>query len=115
MLVAAIVAGARSDADLGAGMIFLLTWGLISVACLGVLLSRGKTREIWLGAALLGGGFMIMVFGRAPDHDEFPTFPTARFLNALHPWLSPNALGAPADSFSVGAANARIKKASSSR
>ena len=49
----------------GAGMIFLLTWGLISVASLGVLLSRRKTREIWLGSVLLGGGFMIMVFGRA--------------------------------------------------
>jgi hypothetical protein len=106
----AVAASSRLDPSLRAGMILLLTSGLICLACLGTFLSRGKSREIWLGAALFGGFSMIVTFVRSTGHEGMPDFPTVRFLNAARPWLPATVSGLPAGSFSADAANARIRK-----
>ena len=55
---------------------------------LGVVTGRGRRREFWLGATLLGAGFMFLVFNRPIAYDpDYPRvyLPTVEFLEALRP------------------------------
>ena len=97
--------------EIWAGATFLLTWGLIGVAGVGAVVSRGRRREVCIGASLMGVGFMLLVFSPTQDYQEWPGFPTIQFLNALRPWLPPAASGSPADSYEMAVTNARIRKA----
>jgi len=100
----------RPAPGLAAGATYLLTCGLLGLAVLGAALSEGRPRQIWLGAALFGVGYLVMSFSRDPERHPRPYLPTDRLLNALRPWLPRVAEGffVPAK---VEASNARILKA----
>ena len=55
----------RSAPEFWAGAIFLLTCGLLGMTVLGVAGSRGNRRQIWLGAAIFGVGYMTLALGRS--------------------------------------------------
>ena len=85
-LVAAFaLAASKSAPGLWAGVVFLLTCGLLGLATLGALVGRGKRRTMWLGAALFGWGYMVFTFARTGDTSDagWPYPPTTHFLNAL--------------------------------
>ncbi len=82
LVVAFVLAAAKSAPGLWAGVVFLLTCGMLGLATLGALLGRGKRRTLWVGAALFGWGYMFFTFGRTVD-DRWPYPPTTHLLNAL--------------------------------
>ena len=94
-----------SDAALWAGGTYLLTGALLGLATLGAILGRGRRREIWIGAAIFGVGYLYMaMFANQLPYDEtFSTRPRAfdQFLDALRPLL-------PAASSGQHEANRRI-------
>jgi hypothetical protein len=105
-----LVAGSTLDPSIWAGTIFVLTVGLICMACLGACLGRARHREIWLGAALFGGGFMVAVFARSPAAEGSPSHPTVELLNAIRTrWRSSG--GATPPSSIVAESNTRILQA----
>jgi hypothetical protein len=125
-LVASIAcAGAILPSGLGAGSAFLLTWFLIGLVGLGALIGRGRRREVWLGAALLGAGFMTLNFGRFSydpaafmsmsfgrfSYEPWSGPPTVVFLEEIRPWLPAAASGLKSEPASITAANARIHEA----
>ncbi len=82
MVAAAALAGSRAAPGLWAGGVFLLTSAMLGLATLGAVVCRAPRRTIWLGAALFGGGYMILTFGRSAEAGWiYP--PTTHFLNAL--------------------------------
>jgi hypothetical protein len=100
VLVAAIVVvsiaaiESRSAADVWAGAAFLLTCGLLGLAILGALFGAGRSREVCMGAALFGIGYLLLAFGRSSAGTE-------PFLNAIRPWF-------PVVPTSIAVSNARI-------
>jgi hypothetical protein len=109
LVVVAAIAGAGVVFSPGvwAGSTFLLTWCLIGLVALGALIGRAKPREAWLGATLLGAGFMVLAFGHL-SYERSPGPPTVELLNEIRPSLPSFANGRRADAKSVTAANARI-------
>ena len=89
-----------SAAAFWSGATYLLTWGLLGLSALGAIVDRGPRRMAWLGATLLGGGYMILAFARAPDRP----IPTDQFLDAIRRW-------SPRLDRSTDPANARILEA----
>ena len=108
MLIAtAAVAGSRSAPGLWAGVIFLLTCGMLGLAALGALAGRGRRRTMWLAAALFGWGYMYFTFGRSVDAG-WPYPPTTHLLNALRPGPQPHSSGFPDASERSNALNLRV-------
>jgi hypothetical protein len=108
------VAGSRLASGFWAGTTCLLTWGLAGVACAGALVSRGKQREIYLGAGLFGLGFMLSVFTRSAEIYDRPRpweLPVEPFLNSVRSVATPVLSGGPAGSSRVAVANSRIFRA----
>lgn len=84
--VASIVAETRAaSAALVAGLVFLLTMGLIGAAVLAAVYARGSTRYAWVGFALFAGGYLTLAFAQAGDWRPSPDLPTSRLLNSLRP------------------------------
>ena len=67
LAAAAAAAGRWSTPAIWAGAIFMLTCGLLGLALLGAVFSRGRDRETWLGAALFGFGYLFLTFGWPSD------------------------------------------------
>jgi hypothetical protein len=108
------VACARLDARLWAGSTFLLTWWLLSLTALGALFGRGRRREFWLGATLLGAGFMIVTFNRLPYDEDNPRFflrPSIQFLEAIRTHFETLVGGFALDPDNTGAMQTRIHNA----
>jgi hypothetical protein len=106
-----LCAGSTLDPSIWAGMVFVLTVGLISLACVGACLGRGRQREVWLGTALFGGGFMVAAFARSPATEGWPSHPTVELLNAIRTrWRSSGRGASPASSV-VAELNTRIFQA----
>jgi hypothetical protein len=100
-LACAIVAiRSSSAAAFWSGATYLLTWGLLGLSALGAIVDRGFRRVAWLGATLLGGGYMYLAFAREPDRP----IPTDQLLDAVRRW-------SPRLDRSSGPANARILEA----
>ena len=78
---------------------------------LGVAGSRGNRRQIWLGAAIFGVGYMILAFGRSLDRETWPSLPTDHLLNAFRRVFPPVVVGSPTSSVGTASANARIWEA----
>jgi hypothetical protein len=68
LVLACSAAAVRSGPDAGiwAGAAFFLTCGLIGMAGLVAIFGRGRRRQAGIGAALFGGGYLLLVFTRAP-------------------------------------------------
>ncbi len=93
----------RSAAGVWAGAAFLLTCGLLGVVILGALLSTGRRREVCMGVALFGIGYLFLAFGRFTSDWPRPGLAIDPLLNAIRPWF-------PLVPTSTVAANARILK-----
>jgi hypothetical protein len=93
-----------------AGLTFLLTWWLLALAAVRASFSQGARRIRWLGASLLGAGFLILAFGR-PVHDPWPIIPTVGLLDGIRPWV-PTEMDAYPDGCDVSTpVNARVHTA----
>ena len=91
------------------GLTFLATCGLLGMTVLGAASGgQGKRRQICLGAALFGVGYMTLAFGRSLNNETWPSLPTDHLLYALRGWLPPVVSGFPTSSSGVASANAHI-------
>ena len=95
---------------LWAGLTFLLTCVLLGFAILGALIVRDRSREIWLGAALFGWGYLILAFGLHPFQATCPYLVTGQFLSAIRPWFPSTVSGLPVTDDRTNPANIRILK-----
>ena len=100
----------RSSPGAWAGATFFATWVLLGITILVAVIGQGRGRQVWLGAALFGAGYMILAFGRSLG-PETPSLPTDLLLQALKRWSPPVVSGYPTTSPGVAAANARIQEA----
>jgi hypothetical protein len=108
VVVLLCVFGSRSAPGFWFGATFLTTCGLLGVTVLGVAGDHGKRRQIWLGAAIFGIGYMAMAFGRSLDGETWPILPTDHLLRAVRPRFPPLVNGFPTASDGVASMNARI-------
>lgn len=102
------IVGGRTTPGLWAGSTFYLTCLVLGIATICGLICRGKQQQAFLGAGVLGLGFLTLVFARPAD-DPWPVLPTIQLLEDIHPWL-PTALS-ESDGRSGIAANDRIRRA----
>ena len=72
----------RSAPEFWSGATYLLTWGLLGLSALGAIAGRGRRRVAWLGATLLGVGYMYTAFAREPDRP----IPTDQLIDAIRRW-----------------------------
>ena len=94
LVASATLACSMSAPGLWAGVIVLLTCGMLGMATLGALVGQGSRRTMWLGAALFGSGYMCLTFGRSGD-SAWPYLPTTHLLNAIRPGSLPSVSGFP--------------------
>ncbi len=93
------------------GAMFLSTCALLGILVPGAAGSQGTRRQICLGAALFGIGYMVLAFGRPEGSESWPGLPSDHLLYALRPWFPPTVSGFPTSSPGIAAANARIREA----
>lgn len=67
-----------------AGAIFLMTWGVLSLAVVGAVCRGGPARAWWLGFALFGWGYLLLVFWN-PFHYPWHEQPALAAIEALRP------------------------------
>ncbi|MFI5461170.1 MAG: hypothetical protein ACHRXM_37670 [Isosphaerales bacterium] len=91
-----------------AGVTLLLTCGLGGLAVLGALVGRGRRREIWLGAAVFGFGYLMLAFGWQRPRSTWPQVATGQLLENIRPWLPSYLSGFPITPDRTSPANARI-------
>jgi hypothetical protein len=83
VLVTALgLAALRNNSETWAGIMFLVTWGLIVLAVVGIVCRGGAERAWWLGFALFGSGYMKLVYF-SPEKTPPVTLPTAILLRLL--------------------------------
>ena len=104
------VACSRLAPSLWAGISFLLSCGLLGMVALGALIGPRRSREIWLGAALFGWGYMILAFGWHPFHEACPYLVTGRLLDMIRPSFPPEVGGFPPCDNRTEPDNSRILK-----
>jgi hypothetical protein len=104
------VFGSRWPQGRWSGTTFLLTCGLLALAALGALVGRGRSREVWLGAALFGWGYLILAVGWHPSLWACPKLITNEILETIRPCLPSFASGIPDSDDIADPANARIVK-----
>jgi hypothetical protein len=102
--------GVFLPSGLWAGLTFLLTWWLLGLFALRAFFGHGKQRDFWLGATLIGAGFLVVAFARF-EGDPWPIIPTVALLDDIRPWMPAVMNGSPAGWDSRTAQNARIYKA----
>lgn len=70
-LIGISLAVLNSTSEVKAGVLIIATLGALLAAVLGVIYRRGAVRAGWLGAAIFGWGYFVVVFSPAfPDADE---------------------------------------------
>jgi hypothetical protein len=83
VLVAALgLAALRNNSETWAGILFLVTWGVIVLAVVGIVCRGGAERAWWLGFALFGSGYMKLVY-LSPEQTPPVTLPTTILLKLL--------------------------------
>ncbi len=85
LIAASAALWSGSHAPLWAVITFSLTCALIGLATLGAVLGRGRRREIWVGAALFGAGYMTLIFSHPVGQPPRLYFATDQILEALRP------------------------------
>jgi hypothetical protein len=109
-IVAAIaILGSKLTSRMWAGLTFFVTCVLLGIALTGGLCGRGKQREAFLGAAVFGSGFLMLVFARPAD-DPWTVLPTFQLLEDAYPWVPIVSRELYASSDTTAAANARIRR-----
>ena len=103
-----VVIASRWAPPLWAGLAFLVTCVLLALAALGALLGKGLAREMWLGAALFGWGYMVLAFGWHSFHSACPYLVTSQWLDQFRPSFPPKLSGFPPCDDRTDPANARI-------
>jgi hypothetical protein len=99
----------KSAPDFWAGATFLSTCALLGLTILGAAGEQGRRRQVWLGAALLGAGYMTLAFARHPDVDTpVPQLPTEQLLHAIRGWLPSGVGELPSSWTGTAGANLRI-------
>ncbi len=63
-----------------AGVMLLLTCGVLGLAVIGAVCRRETERAWWLGFALFGGGYMILAFWPSEQSPRLPTLPLLEVL-----------------------------------
>jgi hypothetical protein len=66
-----------------AGAGFLLACSLLGLASLAAVFSRGRHREVWLGATLFGFAYLALAFGKSQFFIVAPHLPTEGMINRL--------------------------------
>jgi hypothetical protein len=102
---------ARSSPGFWAGAAFFSTCGLLGIVIMGAATRQGKRRQICLGAAILGVGYMTLAFGRSADSNPLLGLPTDPLLASLRRWFPPIVSRDSTSSATVNSANARILEA----
>jgi hypothetical protein len=109
IVIAFALLGSTSSVGPWAGAAFLLTSGLLSMTVLGTVSTAGKRRQMWLGAALFGIGYLLLAFGTW--NEVFPALPTEHLLAGLRDYFPAVNIGRAGAGTDVMSANARIWKA----
>ncbi len=102
---------ARSSQGFWAGAAFFSTCVLLGIAIMGAATRQGKRRQVCLGAAILGVGYMTLTFARSADSNPLLGLPTDPLLASLRRWFPPTVSGDSTSSATVNFANARILEA----
>ncbi len=109
IVTAIAIFGAQLTAGLWAGLTFFATCVLLGIAAMGGLCGRGKCREAFLGAAVFGAGFLMLVFARVAN-DPSPLSPTFQLLEDAYPWVPIISKELSESAETTTAANARIRR-----
>jgi hypothetical protein len=92
VLVCGVAAAALRDAsDTWAGILLLLTLGLLGFSILGIRQRREAKRAFWEGFALFGWGYLTLTMGPWFAEHLGPRLPMTQFLGFLHGKLHPGA------------------------
>jgi hypothetical protein len=67
------------------GVTVFATWGLLVLATIGAACRRSRARAAWLGAALFGIGYMVLIFSENPEGPAGPRAATHLLLRAIRP------------------------------
>ena len=109
IVTAIAIFGAQLTAGLWAGLTFFATSVFLGIAAMGGLCGRGKHREAFLGAAVFGAGFLMLVFARVAN-DPWPLSPTFQLVEDAYPWVPIVTKQLSESSETTTAANARIRR-----
>jgi hypothetical protein len=92
VLVCGLAAAAlREASEIWAGILLLVTLGLLAFGLLAVRQRREASRAFWEGFALFGWGYLVLTFGPWFGEQVGPRLPTTQLLGYLHGKLSPPA------------------------
>jgi hypothetical protein len=90
VVVAAVgVAALRFASELWAGVLLMLTLGVLGAAILGMVHRRDGKRAWWQGFALFGWGYLTLALGPWFGATIAPSLPTTTGLNALYAKMHP--------------------------
>lgn len=103
-----VVIGSFWTGPMWAGLAFLTTCGLLALTVLGASVGKGRPREMWLGAAIFGWGYMILAFGWHPFHAACPYLVTSQWIDWYRPSFPPRLSGFPPCDDRTAPANASI-------
>ena len=88
VLVSAVGLAAWHNADEPwAGVMLLLTWGILCLAIVGAVYCKGARRAWWLGFAIFGWGYFALL--RCCQDWDVPLNPLHLLLEILEPWMAP--------------------------
>ncbi len=82
LLAAVGLAALRNSSETWAGVMLLLTCGVLALAIVGVICRAESERAWWLGFALFGWGYLALVFW-SWNNDGSPRLPTTVWLDML--------------------------------
>ncbi len=84
VLIAAVgFAALRNLSDAWAGLMLMLTCGVLLMGVVGAVCQGPHERAWWLGFALFGFGYLALTFGKSQLFTDAPHLPTEGILNGL--------------------------------